>query len=100
MASLSKGKLNSVCATLWQREFNIRWEHCTLILFIIYIIHLCEKDCTVLQVCWAVEPRFQEQKFQLPRIPTAQTIAELHPACPKFQTFILSVHCSYLNKHW
>ena len=50
---MKKRKLSSLCVTLWQGEFNIKWQHLIFILislFIyIHIVQLYKEDCTTLQ---------------------------------------------------
>ena len=64
-----------MCATLWQGEFNIRWQF--LILILIYYIHcsavLIRLYNTILLVCGTVRPCSLEQWLQVSSVNTAQT---------------------------
>ena len=55
MAEIEKKEVEfPASATLWQREFYIRWQH--LISFIIYIVQPYKEDWGILHMlgCWAV----------------------------------------------
>ena len=48
-------RILGVCAILWEGKFNIRWQH-PIFNFIMHAVQFCKEDCTILQICWAVEP--------------------------------------------
>ena len=44
--------------------------------FHVYIVQRYKEDCTILRICWVVDPCYQEQYFQMSGANTAQAVGE------------------------